>query len=334
VHVLAAPDKFRGSATAAEIAAAVAEAASASGNTCHELPLADGGDGLLEVFGGPNRSTAVTGPTGEKVIAGWRLDEDGRAIIESARACGLALTGGPGTFDPIAASTAGVGELIGTALAEGARKILVGLGGSATTDGGHGAVLALREMIGFTTLRNKVTVCCDVTTRFEAAAAVFGPQKGADSDQIVLLEYRLAEVAEEYRNFYRVDVSELSGAGAAGGLAGGLAALGAALVPGFDAVADVLGFDDALAKADLVVTGEGKLDPTSLRGKVVGGVLNRAARAGVPVLVVVGQIEEGMTDVPEAVSLSDEFGQRRSFAHPMSCVKHAVLRRLTDPPRA
>lgn len=164
--------------------------------------------------------------------------------------------------------------------------MVVGVGGSATSDGGLGAVDAL----GWSLSGHEVTVACDVSTPFLDAATVYGPQKGATAAQVSLLTRRLARLADEYRTRKGVDVTVLEGAGAAGGLAGGLAAIGARLEPGFDVVARAAGLDRALETADLVVTGEGRLDRTSFQGKVVGGVLEWAADEGVDRrAVIVGQ---------------------------------------------
>ncbi len=164
--------------------------------------------------------------------------------------------------------------------------MLVGVGGSASTDGGLGAV----DTLGWSLAGHDVTVACDVATPFLDAATFYGPQKGATSAQVSLLTGRLARLAEVYHDRTGVDVTELEGGGAAGGLAGGLAAIGAQLEPGFDVVARAAGLDDALGGADLVVTGEGRLDATSFEGKVVGGVLEWAADEGVAErVVIVGQ---------------------------------------------
>ncbi|MGZ6932505.1 MAG: glycerate kinase, partial [Acidimicrobiia bacterium] len=171
----------------------------------------------------------------------------------------------------------------------GARRIVVGVGGSATTDGGLAAVQALDWTLGTV----PVTVACDVTTEFLEAATVFGPQKGASPAQVALLTRRLEQIAGSYRDRTGVDVTTIEGAGAAGGLAGGLAAIGARVEPGFDVIADLVGLGDAFESADLVVTGEGKLDRTSFAGKVVGGVLDLAADFGVPRCgVIAGQITD------------------------------------------
>lgn len=275
MSILACPDKYRGSLTAREAAACIARGARRAGLETVELPLADGGEGTLDVLlaarGGSLRRRTVGGPLGEPVDAAWALLDDGLAVVEAARACGLQLVAGRN--DPVQASTAGVGELVAAAAAEGATGVLVCVGGSATTDGGRGAV----EALGWSLQGLEVVVACDVGTRFSRAAAVFGPQKGASPEQVELLADRLRRLAGLYRERTGVDVDGLPGSGAAGGLAGGLAALGATLRAGFDVVAEAVGLDEALAAADAVVTGEGRVDATSFAGKVVGGVVARAA---------------------------------------------------------
>jgi glycerate kinase len=260
--------------------------------TVVELPMADGGDGTLDVIlatrGGARRTARVTGPLGDPVEAEWAMLGDGTAIVEMARASGHALVD-PARRDPLEASTRGTGELIAAALRAGASEVIVGVGGSATTDGGLAAVQALGWSFGGV----PVTVACDVATAFADAAAVYGPQKGASPAQVGLLTRRLEQLAGVYRDRTGVDVSTLESAGAAGGLAGGLAAIGARLEPGFDVVAELVGLEDALGRADLVVTGEGKLDATSFAGKVVGGVLDLAADAEVDRIgVIAGQVTD------------------------------------------
>jgi glycerate kinase len=291
---VACPDKFRGSLTAAGAATAMGRGLRTGGaSTVRELPLADGGEGTLDVIlatrGGARRTARVTGPLGDPVEAEWAMLGDGTAIVEMARASGHALVD-PARRDPLEANTRGTGELIAAALRAGATEVIVGVGGSATTDGGLAAVQALDWSLGGT----PVTVACDVTTDFVAAAAIYGPQKGASSAQVALLTRRLEQLAGVYRDRTGVDVTTLESAGAAGGLAGGLAAIGARLEPGFDVVADLVGLGDALRGADLVVTGEGKLDTTSFAGKVVGGVLELATDADVARLgVIAGQVTDG-----------------------------------------
>jgi glycerate kinase len=288
---LACPDKFRGTLTAAEAATAMAAGLSRAGfDDVRQVPMADGGDGTLDALlaarGGSRRSVRVTGPLGDAVDAEYGLLPDGTAVIEMARASGLTLVP---RNDPLRASTRGTGELIDAARRGGASRILVGVGGSATTDGGLGAVEALGWSLGGA----DVMVACDVDTVFLDAARVYGPQKGASNAQVELLTRRLATVAETYVTRTGVDVTGLEGSGAAGGLAGGLAALGARLEPGFDVVAQAAGLEDALDGVGMVVTGEGRTDVTSFEGKVVGSVLEWAAELGVAArAVIAGQMTE------------------------------------------
>ena len=287
---LVCPDKFRGTLSAAEAAAAMAAGARRAGfETVRELAMADGGEGTLDALlasrGGSRRTATVTGPLGDRVAADWALLTGGVAVVEMAEASGLALV--RGRNDPLRASTRGTGELIAAAIRAGARRVIVAVGGSASTDGGLAAV----ETLGWSLHHVPVTVACDVSTRFLEAARRFGPQKGATDAQVALLTRRLERLADEYEARTGVDVRDLPGSGAAGGLAGGLAAIGAELESGFDAVATAAGLEDALDDVDLVLTGEGKLDVTSFDGKVVGGALEWAADAGVPHLgVIAGQV--------------------------------------------
>lgn len=329
MHVVAAPDKLRGSATATEVVAAVERAATAAGWNFTGCPVADGGEGTLEAFGGPNRKTMVTGPLGHPVEAPWRLDGR-RAVVEMARASGLELVGAPEDNDPIGASTAGTGELVSEALLQGARRILVACGGSATTDGGLAALRAMSPLQRFRGV--DLEVLCDVRTPFVNAAEVFAPQKGASAAQVKLLRRRLDLLADVYLDEHGVDVRTLPGAGAAGGLAGGLAAAGATLLDGFDVIADELGIDEMVEGADLVVTAEGFLDEQSFEGKVVGGVTDLAVTLGVPALVIVGEVLTGL-EAPtcglEVVSLVERFGWERSTSDPAGCIEETVRTALT-----
>lgn len=320
--MLAAPDKFRGTATAREVAEAVCRAAEQTGDRCERLPLSDGGEGLLDAFGGANRSTVVPGPHGTPVTADWRLDGD-FAVIESAQASGLVLAGGAERNDPLAATSAGVGELIAAAIESGARRVLVGLGGSATTDGGLPVVHALAHLapLDGRAGRPLVEACCDVRTTFLDAARVFGPQKGATPELIRQLTDRLQQLAAQYRDEFDLDVTSIPGSGAAGGLGGAFAVLGAKLVPGFDTIAEHLGLADALARCDRVVTGEGKVDESSFAGKVIGGVAELAAAQGKPVLIVAGVVETEHADV---VSLTERFGAERSRRDTTTCIEQIV----------
>jgi glycerate kinase len=289
--------------------------------------MADGGEGTLDALGGPNRRTMVMGPLGDAVDAAWRLD--GRsAVIEMARASGLALVGGAAGNDPIAATTHGTGELIATALDAGVTRIIVGVGGSATTDGGLGAMRAIWQPARLR--RTKLVVACDVRTSFVEAADVFAPQKGATVAQVRLLRGRLERLAQLYLAGHHVDVTTLEGAGAAGGLAGGLAALGADLVPGFDLIADELDLADHIDGADLVVTGEGFLDEQSFEGKVVGGVAAMASAAGVPVLAIAGEVFDGCELRLPALSLVSEVGPERAMVATAESVERVLTRWLGD----
>ena len=322
-RVVAAPDKFRGTASARQVAGAIAAGATAAGWACDEVPVSDGGEGFCDVVGGRVRVARVHGPLGAPVQAEWR-QRDGTAVVEMALASGLELVGGAGGNDAIRATTTGTGELIAAAVTAGARRVLIGMGGSATVDGGMGALAALEPHSRLSGV--ELLVACDVTTLFVDAAEVFGPQKGASPAQVALLTRRLDRLAQVYEDEHGVDVRDLVGAGAAGGLAGGLAALGAKLLAGFDLVADVVELADRIEGADLVVTGEGFLDEQSFNGKTVGGVARLAAEAGVPLLVVAG---EALEDQPVPfVSLVARFGRERAMTDPLGCVTEVVADRL------
>jgi glycerate 2-kinase len=322
MELVAAPDKFRGTLSGSTAAAAMANGARDLGWAARERPLADGGEGSLDVLGGPNRTSTVAGPLGSPVVAGWRLEGD-RAVVEMAAASGLNLAGGPQANDPERATTYGTGELIAEAIQSGARRIIVAVGGSATTDGGLGAVDALSHR-PFHNDGVAVVVACDVDTRFLDAAPVFAPQKGADPATVERLTKRLEEIAARYLEEFGVDVRTVDGGGAAGGLAGGLFALGASLRPGFELIAGEVGLDTVLGSADLVVTGEGEVDATSFAGKVVGGVQRHARRAHVPFVIVAGQIAPGTSLDDEAISLVERYGTRKAFDDTAACLRDAV----------
>jgi glycerate kinase len=321
MRVVAAVDKFRGTASAAEVARAIGQACWELGHDCDEFALADGGEGLLDALGGANRTSVVTGPLGTPVEAGWRLHR-GTAVIEMARASGLLLAGGAEGNDPMTATTAGTGELIDAALTAGAKRIIVGLGGSATTDGGLGALQAISAPVRLRAV--ELLVACDVTTRFVDAAAVFGPQKGATEAQIRMLTGRLERLAGQYADEFGVDVREIPGSGAAGGIAGMLAALGGRLVPGFELVADEIGLYDAVEGAALILTGEGHLDRQSFEGKVVGGVAELGREHGVPVAAIVGVADHDVRDRLPLAVLADEFGLERATREPLWCVERSA----------
>jgi glycerate kinase len=245
-----------------------------------------------------------------------------------ACASGLMLAGGKQENDPIAATTTGTGELIDAALDLGAKRIIVCLGGSATTDGGLGAVKAIQTPARLKGV--EFVVACDVTTKFTDAAKVFAPQKGASLAQVQFLTTRLEKLVQVYQQSYGVDVSEISGAGAAGGLAGGLAALGAQLVPGFDLVAEEVELDVLLSDIDMVITGEGFMDSESFAGKVVGSMSELASERKIQIAAICGEIHPDVRSKMNSVSLVETFGREEAFAQPLHCIEHAALKILRD----
>ncbi len=323
-HLVAAPDKFRGTVTAAEVAAAVGDAARRSGWTADEAPMSDGGEGLLDALGGEIRTTVVTGPLGEPVEAEWRMLH-GTAVVEMSRAAGRALLPRPRGDDAVRAETTGVGQLMLAARDAGARHIVVGCGGSATTDGGRGAYEVVGSPAALAGV--EVTIACDVTTAFTDAARVFGRQKGATREQISTLTMRLVRLAAQYRRETGIDVTAVPGSGAAGGLGGGLLALGARVEPGFDLVARLTGLAERIRRADLVVTGEGHVDPPSFDGKVPGGVLAlaREVEPPVPVLCIAGGADRALVAQPPEgmvlVSLTERFGRADARAKTLEFVR-------------
>ena len=286
--VVVAPDSFKGTLGAAEVAAAVAGGARDAGREAVEMPVGDGGEGtmdaLLATLGGERRAATVADPLGRPVRAEYALIDGGaRAIVEMAQASGLGLVS-EDERDAFAASTRGTGELIAAAAGAGAREVIVTVGGSATTDGGAGALAALDEAGA----APRLVVACDVRTPWEQAPSVFGPQKGADPDTVKRLERRLARMARSAPR----DPRGVPMTGAAGGLAGGLwAHRGAQLVPGAAFVLDAIGFDAAMRSARFVVTGEGRIDRQTLAGKIVFEVATRCRQSGVACHAVVGRNE-------------------------------------------
>ncbi|MBV8947901.1 MAG: glycerate kinase [Solirubrobacterales bacterium] len=294
-RALVAPDDFKGTFTAPQVASAIAVGLSGAGVEADELPIADGGDGtmnaLLVSLGGELRTARVSDPLGRPTAARWAMLSDGdTAVIEMAQASGLGRVA-PQDRDAWAASTRGTGELIVLAAREGARKVLVAVGGSATTDGGAGARAALREA----DVNVPITVLCDVRVPFEDAARVFGPQKGADPEMVVRLTERLESLARSAPR----DPRGLEMTGAAGGLSGGLwAYCGAELVDGARFVLDAVRFDQRLQAADFAISGEGRLDQQTLTGKAVAEVARRCRAAERPLHVVAGSsaLTEAETD--------------------------------------
>jgi glycerate kinase len=283
--VLVAPDSFKGTLTASQVAAAAGRGLERAGMASDLCPVADGGEGTMEVLlarlGGEVVTVSASDPLGREVAASFALLADGgTALVEVAAASGLALVAAA-ERDAEAASSAGTGELIAAALERGAGHVLVAAGGSATTDGGAGAIEAVVAAGGLRGAR--LTVLCDVRTPFELAADVFAPQKGADAAAVARLRRRL----ERFGVPRGVPMS-----GAAGGLAGGLwARLGATLVAGAPYVLDVLDFDRRMLASAAVIVGEGRLDLTSLEGKIAAEIATRARQHGVPAHAIVGSCE-------------------------------------------
>jgi glycerate kinase len=283
MRAVACPAALKGVLSAGDAAAALAEGFARAGAAVDPAPLADGGEGTIEVLGaalgGDRRSARVSDPLGRPIEARWLLLPDGPAVVESAQAIGLArLT--REELDPMRASSRGLGELITAALEAGPRELLVGLGDTATVDGGAG----LREV--FDSAPVPLTVLCDVRNPLLDAARVFARQKGASPEQIDELERRLLATSE-LRPYV-----DLPGAGAAGGLGAALAALGATLVPGAAYVIEAVGLRERIRSAELVVTGEGTIDRTSLEGKVTGTVFRLCREEGVRCAVFGGRVVE------------------------------------------
>ncbi|MFL4473812.1 glycerate kinase [Paeniglutamicibacter sp. MACA_103] len=288
MKILIAPDSFKGTFTAAQVAAAIAGGIRSMGAEAMELPVADGGEGTEEILGaalGAERIHADTvGPWRDPLRAAYSLCPDGTAYINLAAASGITLPA-PGGRNAPTADTYGTGLLMVDAVKRGAGRLVVAAGGSATTDGGAGACAAITEHGG---LRGaQVVVLSDVTTAFEDAAVVFGPQKGATVDEVQLLTARLHALAATLPR----DPRGVPATGAAGGFSGGLwACYGAELRSGADFVLDAIDFDHAVADADAVVVGEGRLDSQTLQGKIISVIMARCG--GIPVYAVVGSVTE------------------------------------------
>ena len=321
------PDSFKGTMSSREVCTMMASALR------HHLPeaeivsvpVADGGEGSVEAFltalGGRRVEVPCTGPDGRPITGFYGCLPDGTAVIEMAAAAGLPLM--EGHLCPERATTYGVGELLRAAVRDGARRVILGLGGSATNDGGCGCAAALGirflDQEGNTYVPTggtldrlaridasgldpavraaEITVMCDIDNPLcgpTGASAVFGPQKGAGPAQVACLDRNLRHLAEVIRRDLGTEILDLPGAGAAGGMGGGMVAfLGGRLQMGIETVLDTVGFDTMVQGATAVLTGEGRIDGQSLRGKVVIGVARRAAAVGVPVIAVVGDVAPG-----------------------------------------
>jgi glycerate kinase len=328
------PDSFKGTMTSADVCTIMREqiARFFPETEVVSVPIADGGEGTVEAFltalGGERAFCRVSGPFGEPVDASYGIIGGDTAILETSSCAGLPLAAG--RLDPFAATTYGLGELMADAVRRGCRRLVIGLGGSCTNDAGAGMAAALgvrfRDADGKEfvptggTLKNvaeidcskarrfladvRITAMCDVESPLygpEGAAFVFAPQKGANQEDVLKLDAGLRRIAAVMRQSLGTDVSALPGGGAAGGMGAGMKAfLGAELQPGIQTVLELVRFDEMLAGARLVFTGEGRLDGQSVRGKVVGGVAKHARDAGVPVVAVVGDAGEGAEKVYDA----------------------------------
>ena len=351
------PDSFKGTMSSIEICAIMAGAIRAvlPGARIREIPVADGGEGSVDAFlralGGERVTVRVSGPFGQEMDAHYALLDGGAtAVVEMAACAGLPLVeGGP---DPKRATTYGVGQLILDAARKGVKKIIVGLGGSATNDGGCGAAAAVgvkfydADGIQFVptggTLHEiaridaggydaalkgaEISAMCDIDNPLygpEGAAYVFGPQKGADERAVKFLDDGLRVLDERIRVYIGADLSQTRGAGAAGGMGAGMAAFfGARLQMGIEVVLDAVKFNEIIDGADMILTGEGKIDAQSLRGKVVIGVARRARASGAPVVAIVGDIDgaargayaEGVSGIFSINRLAQDFSRAKAHA--------------------
>ena len=325
LRVLVAPDCFGDSLTAVEAATAIARGwgAARPSDQLVSAPQSDGGPGFVDVLAsrlGGLRTAQVSGPLTDDVTAQWVFDEaTGTAYVECAQACGLALLGGPPTVrTALDAHSRGVGQLIAAARAAGAGRIVVGLGGSGSTDGGRGMVEALGGLTAARALLDGVELIAATDVEHPllgpmGAAAVFGPQKGADPDTVAILEDRLTGWAAELNAAAGRTVSDDAGAGAAGGIGAALIALGGRRESGAAIIAEHTALGVDVAAADLVITGEGRFDDQSLHGKVVSALAAGARARQIPVLVLAGQVtlEESAlraAGISSAFSITDHAG--------------------------
>ena len=364
MRVLVAPDGFGGTLSAGEAAAAMAEgwSAAAPGDELDLAPLSDGGPGLVDVLaaalpGAVRHVAVVEDPLARPVEAAFLMDGT-TAYVEAAAACGLHLLAGS-ERDPEVTTTYGVGQLVAAALDRGATRIVVGLGGSGTNDGGAGLLAALgvsclgatgeRLPPGGVALRGldrlvgapdprlaavELVVATDVDAPLlglRGASAVFGPQKGASREAVARLDAALTRWADVLEPHLATAVRDLPGAGAAGGLGAALLALGARREPGIELVQRLVGLDARMAAADLAVTGEGAFDPTSLIGKVVSGVAALAAAHAVPCVVLAGSVSVGRREAAAAgieasYSLVETVGRERALGEPAAALAELAAR--------
>jgi glycerate kinase len=334
-RILIAMDKFRGTASALELCDTVSDAVLELGHVPDVQPMSDGGEGFREAFEGDHFNVNVSGPLGESVCAGITLrvtDTGTIAIIESADAVGRQYLVEPTGNEALAASSAGVGELILAAVDLGASTVLVGLGGSATSDGGLGCYEVLREREGLSVTLIGAT---DVTARFSGARR-YARQKGVREEDLGLVDEGLEKIRRRYLAETGVDVETIDRTGAAGGIPGALAALGGSLVDGLEAVANAVELRTRIGRADLVITGEGRFDAGSLEGKVTAG-LAAMINSATPLLLVCGSVESfavdeltNQFDNVRTVSLTDRVGDEEATQHVLGALRRVVLEELTD----
>lgn len=371
MHILLACDKFKGTLTSAQVATALSPALTDSGHTVASVPIADGGDGTVAAAlaaGFEPRTATVAGPLGQPVTATWARSGD-TALVELAEASGIALVT-PTRDSALNAGTHGTGELITHALDAGCTRIVLAVGGSSSTDGGAGMLTALGarllndagqpvppgglglleiDRIDLTGVDSRlrdaqVILASDVDNPLlgdVGAAAVYGPQKGAQPTEVALLDRALTHfrdrLAEAVGLSSRLaegttveDLAVTAGAGAAGGTGfGALVVLGAQMRPGADYIMEIVGFADALEAADVVVTGEGRFDRQTLHGKGPGEVIDRAQAAGLPVWVVCGAAELTADDAPGVtgiIELRDLAPVEACLADPAPVVEQAGAR--------
>ena len=360
------PDSFKGTMDSIEVCEIMKSAVLEKnpGAEVVTVPVADGGEGtvdcFLSAFGGKKKTVTVTGPYGKKVQAAYGITGD-TAIIEMAAASGFALTDN-GMRDPSAATTFGVGELFIDAVESGCRRIILGLGGSCSNDGGTGMAAALgtvfydeagrsfvpagRNLDRISRIDKTVSdrllgnvaieAMCDIDNPLygpRGAAYVFAPQKGADEAMVRVLDGNLKKYAETVKAETGADISELAGGGAAGGTgAGAYVFLGAKLRQGIDVILDMLGFEKLIKDCRVIFTGEGSFDSQSLGGKVAVGISRRAMKSGIPVIVVAGSVADNISGLSE-VGITDVFqtdpgtyeSQSEMFANCRKDLKRTML---------
>lgn len=332
MKIVVAPDSFKGSFSALEVSNAIEKGIRKIYKDANiiKIPVADGGEGTVDALvlgtNGRYEELEVVGPLGEKTLAKYGIIDGNIAVIEMAEASGLTLVENR-SLNPLITTTFGTGQLIKSALEKGIRKIYVGLGGSATNDGGVGMAQALGisfkdkkgneigygggalhkineidcSMIHILLHESEIMVMSDVENPLcgtEGASNIFGPQKGANEEEIELLDNNLRHLGEKIKEYIGKDIINMPGAGAAGGLGGGLIAFcNATLYSGIDKVLDITKIDRHLSDADLVITGEGKIDGQSIFGKVPVGVAKRAKKYDIPVIAIVGSVGDGASKV-------------------------------------